>query len=72
MGGILMGEFDEKVARLREDRVTCVSALSDLELGGRVIRDGADVTEKRRRHLQGVLQNLDALIVAYEDANAES
>jgi hypothetical protein len=46
---INMGEYYDKVAALREDRVAAVAALDKIETGARVIQDGANVAEQRRR-----------------------
>lgn len=60
-----IGEFDDKIRDLREQRTEAVRRLQALHgLSG-------DATEARRRGLINLISTLDATIAAYEDINAE-
>jgi hypothetical protein len=56
-----------KLAELREIRAGVQRALVDMWKGARLVRDGIDVTEAHRGHLQGVVADIDAKIATHED-----
>jgi hypothetical protein len=65
-----MGEYDHKIAALREDRTTAIAALMDIKSGAKITQNGVDVTDRRRGHLENLILKLEALIVAYEGLDA--
>jgi hypothetical protein len=64
---IAVPEAARKLAELRDIRAGVQRALVDIWKGARLVRDGVDVTEAHRGHLQGVVADIDAEIAAYED-----
>jgi hypothetical protein len=66
-----MREYEHKIEVLREQRASAVDALDAIYRGATITKDGVDMTERQRRHLQTVLLNLDAVIIAYENIDAD-
>ena len=66
-----MGEYDYRIATLRDQRVAAVNALEGISRGATITMGGVNITERRRRNLQDVLLKLDAVIVAYEQIDAD-
>ena len=66
-----MGEYEHKIATLREHRAEAVATLDAIERSAPVMRDGKDISEQRRQHLQNVILTLDAAIIAYEEIDAD-
>jgi hypothetical protein len=65
-----MGEHDDKITSLRQQKAVAIDALDDIEKGAIITQDGVDVTAHRRKALQNVLLKLDATIEAYEGLDA--
>jgi hypothetical protein len=65
-----MGEYDYRIATIRDQRVAAVKALEGISRGATITKGGVDITEGRRQRLQDVLLKLDAVISAYEQIDA--
>jgi hypothetical protein len=65
-----MGEYDYRIAALRDQRIAAVNALDGIGRGATVTKGGVDITEGRRQRLQDVVVKLDAVIVAYEQIDS--
>ena len=65
-----MSKSAVKLAELREIRAGVQRALVDIWKGARLIRDGVDVTEAHKSHLQDVVADIDEKLAAYDGSSS--
>ena len=70
-GSKKMGDFDQNIEQCRQWRRQAIQRLQDFETGLKSFVDGKDVTEERKARERRIIEQMDALIPAYEAHNAE-
>jgi butyrate kinase len=67
-----MGDYDNRIAVLREQRALANKDLEEIKRGVTHMRNGVDITERKRGRAEKIVADLDAVLATYEDLNADS